>query len=98
MVYCMHSPLVEGEFDVREKDTRQQSPFLREDCRFDCTSHHLKTYLMQVEKWDREEIVKFWQNWYFPANATLYLVGDFDRSVEDCKALIERSFGSVPSS
>ena len=52
---------------------------------------------MQVEKWDREEIVKFWQRWYFPANATLYLVGDFDRSVEDCKALIERSFGSVPA-
>lgn len=53
--------------------------------------------IFQVEKWDREEIVNFWQKWYFPANATLYLVGDFGRSVEECKALIERCFGSVPA-
>ena len=41
--------------------------------------------------------MKFWQKWYFPANATLYLVGDFGRSVEETKALVERYFGGVPA-
>ena len=53
--------------------------------------------LRQVEKWDRSAIVGFWQKWYFPANATLYLVGEFDRSVEDCKALIQQYFGHFPA-
>ena len=41
--------------------------------------------------------MRFWQRWYFPANTTLYLVGDFGQSVEDCRKLIEASFGAVPA-
>ncbi len=51
---------------------------------------------MQVELWDREALMNFWEKWYFPANAVLYIVGDYDRPVEEVKALIERSFGAVP--
>nr|XP_043618679.1 stromal processing peptidase, chloroplastic [Erigeron canadensis] len=32
----------------------------------------------QIKKWDAEKIRKFHERWYFPANATLYLVGDID--------------------
>lgn len=53
--------------------------------------------MLQVEEWDRDQIVHFWQRWYFPANTTLYLVGDFGQSVEACRALIEKCFGSVPA-
>ncbi len=40
--------------------------------------------------------MKFWEKWYFPANAVLYIVGDYRRPVEEVKALIEQSFGAVP--
>ncbi|CAM8951545.1 unnamed protein product [Rhodiola kirilowii] len=32
----------------------------------------------QIKKWDTEKIRKFHERWYFPANATLYIVGDID--------------------
>lgn len=32
----------------------------------------------QIQKWDADKIRKFHERWYFPANATLYLVGDID--------------------
>ncbi|XP_076939981.1 stromal processing peptidase, chloroplastic-like [Bidens hawaiensis] len=32
----------------------------------------------QIKKWDAEKIRKFHERWYFPANATLYIVGDID--------------------
>ena len=41
--------------------------------------------------------MKFWGKWYFPANAVLYIVGDYRRPVEEVKALIEQSFGAVPA-
>lgn len=53
--------------------------------------------LAQVEEWDRTAIVNFWKRWYFPANATLYLVGDFGSSVAECEAFIRQSFGGVPA-
>ena len=34
-----------------------------------------------VEQWERQEITGFWQRHYFPANATLYVVGDIDVEV-----------------
>ena len=40
--------------------------------------------------------MKFWEKWYFPANAVLYIVGDYNRPIEEVKALIEDSFGAVP--
>jgi predicted Zn-dependent peptidase len=32
----------------------------------------------QIKKWDVEAIKNFHERWYFPANATLYIVGDID--------------------
>lgn len=40
--------------------------------------------------------MRFWQKWYFPANAVLYIVGEFGRPVEDVRALIDASFGMIP--
>jgi Zn-dependent M16 (insulinase) family peptidase len=30
----------------------------------------------QIKKWDPETIKAFHERWYFPANATLFIVGD----------------------
>ncbi|CAH2052962.1 unnamed protein product [Thlaspi arvense] len=32
----------------------------------------------QIKKWDVDKIRKFHERWYFPANATLYIVGDIE--------------------
>ena len=32
----------------------------------------------QIKKWDVDKIRKFHERWYFPGNATLYIVGDID--------------------
>ena len=32
----------------------------------------------QIKKWDVDMIKAFHERWYFPANATLYIVGDID--------------------
>ena len=46
----------------------------------------------QIKQWDAEKIRKFHERWYFPANATLYLVGDIDNiqkavyQIEVCQA------------
>lgn len=49
-----------------------------------------------MEKWDRRALINFWEKWYFPANAVLYIVGDLRRSIEDVQALIQSAFGGVP--
>ncbi|CAA6672630.1 unnamed protein product [Spirodela intermedia] len=36
----------------------------------------------QIKKWDTEKIRKFHERWYFPANCTLYIVGDIDNIPE----------------
>ncbi|WOK95316.1 stromal processing peptidase, chloroplastic [Canna indica] len=46
----------------------------------------------QIKKWDPEKIQKFHERWYFPANATLYLVGDID-DIPKTVAQIEFVFG-----
>ena len=51
---------------------------------------------LQVEKWDRKMLMNFWQKWYFPANAVLYIVGDLRSAVPEIEALIEKAFGAVP--
>lgn len=51
----------------------------------------------QVERWGREALMEFWGDWYFPANATLYIVGQLDRSVDETRELIARTFGAVPA-
>ena len=41
-------------------------------------------------------LMAFWEKWYFPANAVLYIVGDLGSEVPKIEALIERAFGGVP--
>ncbi|KAI5069253.1 hypothetical protein GOP47_0015554 [Adiantum capillus-veneris] len=48
----------------------------------------------QIQKWDVDLIRNFHERWYFPANATLYVVGDItsiDKTIEQ----IEAAFGKV---
>lgn len=40
---------------------------------------------------------EFWNQWYFPANTTLFVVGDIDRPVDEIVELIENSLGRVPA-
>ncbi|KAJ0988100.1 hypothetical protein J5N97_006456 [Dioscorea zingiberensis] len=50
----------------------------------------------QIKQWDAEKIRKFHERWYFPANATLYLVGDID-NIQKTVYQIEAVFGhAVP--
>lgn len=39
----------------------------------------------------------FWERWYFPANVTLYVVGDLERSTADTVNLIKKVFGKMPA-
>lgn len=49
----------------------------------------------QVQKWQREEIMNFWEKHYYPENATLYVVGDVD--IAETKRLIEENFSRAPA-
>ncbi len=48
----------------------------------------------------RQVLHDFWKRWYFPGNATLYLVGDFDGAVgggmDAAEKLIRETFGRIP--
>ncbi|GAA0138514.1 metalloprotease [Lithospermum erythrorhizon] len=46
----------------------------------------------QIKMWDVDKIRKFHERWYFPANATLYVVGDID-NVSKTVSHIETVFG-----
>ncbi|CAK9190868.1 unnamed protein product [Sphagnum troendelagicum] len=50
----------------------------------------------QIKKWDPETIKAFHERWYFPANATLFIVGDIG-SVSRTLEMIEAQFGSTPA-
>ncbi|KAK3240438.1 hypothetical protein CYMTET_49716 [Cymbomonas tetramitiformis] len=50
----------------------------------------------QIKGWQGDMLRKFHERWYFPANATLYLVGNFQESTEEAIALIEKAFGKEP--
>ncbi|KAL7244549.1 hypothetical protein ACSBR2_000018 [Camellia fascicularis] len=48
----------------------------------------------QIKKWDVDKIRKFHERWYFPANATLYIVGDIDnisKTVYHIESVFERT-------
>ena len=49
--------------------------------------------LDQVEAWRAQAVRDFHARWYFPANATLYVVGDFDATVDELEDMIGASFG-----
>ncbi|CAJ2650877.1 unnamed protein product [Trifolium pratense] len=48
----------------------------------------------QIKKWDADKIRKFHERWYFPANATLYIVGDID-NIPKIVSQIEAVFGQT---
>ena len=48
--------------------------------------------LDQVEAWPAQAVRDFHARWYFPANATLYVVGDFGADVDEVEKMIETSF------
>ncbi|WJX54694.1 hypothetical protein P8452_40546 [Trifolium repens] len=48
----------------------------------------------QIKKWDADKIRKFHERWYFPANATLYIVGDID-NIPKIVNHIESVFGQT---
>lgn len=48
----------------------------------------------QIKKWDADKIRKFHERWYFPGNATLYIVGDID-NIPKTIYQIETVFGQV---
>ena len=50
----------------------------------------------QVKQWNVDELRGFWQQWYFPANATLYVVGEVGRPTAEVRELIADTFGRVP--
>jgi len=50
----------------------------------------------QIKKWDPETIKAFHERWYFPANATLFIVGDIG-SVSRTIEMIEAQFASTPA-
>ncbi|KAL5199647.1 hypothetical protein ABZP36_020850 [Zizania latifolia] len=48
----------------------------------------------QIHKWDPDKIRRFHERWYYPANATLYLVGEIDdipRAIREIEALFEHT-------
>ncbi|CAN1837818.1 Stromal processing peptidase, chloroplastic [Linum perenne] len=48
----------------------------------------------QIKKWDADKIKKFHERWYYPANATLYIVGDID-NISETIHQIETVFGQA---
>lgn len=48
----------------------------------------------QIKKWDTDKIRKFHERWYFPGNATLYIVGDID-NISKTIYQIEAVFGQT---
>ncbi|KAF6159744.1 hypothetical protein GIB67_030002 [Kingdonia uniflora] len=50
----------------------------------------------QIKKWDSDKIRKFHERWYFPSNATLYIVGDID-NIPKTVHQIEAVFGKTGS-
>ena len=52
---------------------------------------------LQVPGWTREQLLAFWRRWYVPGNTTLFIVGDFDRTVPEIEQLIHKVFDSIPA-
>ncbi|KDD72003.1 hypothetical protein H632_c4017p0, partial [Helicosporidium sp. ATCC 50920] len=55
----------------------------------------------QVARWSRAQLLEYWQRHYFPANATLYVVGDFEQCAggegsQRVVELIRSIFARVP--
>ena len=51
----------------------------------------------QVKEWPKDKVKAFWERWYFPANATLYVVGDVPETDDDIEKLVATHFGHLPA-
>lgn len=49
----------------------------------------------QIVGWDHDTVRRYHAKHYFPANTTLYVVGDVD--ADECAALVEEAFGDTPA-
>lgn len=54
--------------------------------------------LDQVPLWEDEKIRDFHARWYFPSNATLYVVGEFDADTDQVEKMIEDAFNDAAPS
>ncbi|GJN38868.1 hypothetical protein PR202_gb27946 [Eleusine coracana subsp. coracana] len=55
----------------------------------------------QIQQWDPDKIRRFHERWYYPANATLYLVGEIDdipRAVREIEAVFEHTLSENEAS
>lgn len=50
---------------------------------------------MQVGRWEGDVLRSFWRRWYYPANCTLYVVGDLDRSIPEIEALVKSTYDRI---
>ena len=51
--------------------------------------------IMQVGRWEGDVLRSFWKRWYYPANCTLYVVGDLDRSIPELEGLVKSTYDRV---
>ena len=51
--------------------------------------------LDQVAGWDAQKVRAFHERWYFPADATLYIVGDFHADISGVVRVVEAAFGAA---
>lgn len=52
-------------------------------------------YLDDIKSYTLEDVTSFFKNYYSPSNACMVVAGDFDSA--QCKDLIEKYFGGIPS-
>jgi zinc protease len=52
-------------------------------------------YLDDIKSYTLDDVSSFFKNYYSPSNACLVVAGDFDSA--QCKELIEKYFGGIPS-
>lgn len=52
-------------------------------------------YLDDIKSYSLEDVSNFFKNYYSPSNACLVVAGDFEST--NCKELIEKYFGGIPS-
>ncbi len=52
-------------------------------------------YLDDIKSYSLEDVSSFFKNYYSPSNACLVVAGDFEST--NCKELIEKYFGEIPS-
>ena len=102
---ALEQPAFEREMRVIREERRQRvadTPEARAFERFTAVSHMASPYRQPIIGWRQdlqrlrlEDLQRWYERWYAPANATLIVVGDVD--TERIRELAERHFGEVPA-